>query len=98
MSLLQNPLVADFLDDMVDIGVEKWGAWALGLALVTWVLWGDPYLPYLDVIGLVFTLNLLFAFVVSVYWKYVGQPKQKYTSVMDIVESHPKLERRDNNE
>lgn len=71
-SRLMNPLIKQFgtelLDDMVDVGLLKWGALFLVSLLMTRALWGSGGM--LRFAAIVFTANLGFALITTAYWKY----------------------------
>jgi hypothetical protein len=95
MKALENPFVISFLNDMVQVGIKKWGLMTLAAALFTITMWGGSIIPMGGIIGLVLTLNLLFATVVTIYWRFIGKPKHAFTSILDAVEQNPRMERKD---
>jgi len=95
MAWTDNPFVASFLDDMVEVGI---GQWAIGAVLLTVVtLFGAlSFIPFGGILGGIMAANLWFATGVTIYWKYIGQPKRAFTSVLGLVEENPRMERKDN--
>lgn len=67
-----NPLIKQFgielLDDMVDVGLVKWGALLLVSLLMTRALWESGAIA--RTVGVVFSVNLAFALGATAYWKY----------------------------
>lgn len=86
MNLLHNILLHYFLDDMMEIGAEKWGLGALFFGIIAAVAWGGAIFPFLDVIAVVMFLNLFVATLVTLWWKYRGREKYAVTDLLDLGE------------
>jgi len=84
MKFLTNPFVIAFFDDMVEVGLSRWGVWTLLAALLTYGLWGSSFIPLVNAIGVIITANLLLAFLVTTWWKHHGREKYAGGSIIDI--------------
>lgn len=80
MGLTDNPLVADFLDDLADtVGPRNWALYTTVMGAV-WLALVVTGVPAGGIIGAVMTGNLLVALITSAWWKYYARPKRALTA------------------
>ena len=75
------------MEDIADVTTPKQMAlYTLAVALLTLGLWGGTIIPYIGVVMLILTLNLLAVTVALAYWEIIGRKKQGLNRLIDSVQ------------
>lgn len=89
MNPMLRMLLFPFFDQIVDVGIEKWGVMTAVLGLVAYGTWGSPIIPFLDIAALVLTINVaIFGLGIAIYWDYYGRAKHAEQNILDLAKQN----------
>lgn len=87
MNTMLRMLLFPFFDQIVDVGIEKWGGMTAFFALITYATWGGSIVPFLDIAALILSINVaIFGLGIAIWWKYHGRAKHMERSIVDLAD------------
>ncbi|MFB6197593.1 MAG: hypothetical protein ABEI52_04900, partial [Halobacteriaceae archaeon] len=75
---MANIFIEEFLDDMVDVGLRRWAELLLPVLILTYAFSRIPGYSWLVWAGIILTLNLAGALLMTAYHKYYRRPRRAW--------------------
>jgi len=85
MDLRNNILFHSFMDDMMDVGLLKWGG--MLVFFIFWIVLNPQLIPFDRIIAGIMALNMLMATVATAWWQFTGREKYALTDVENLKEA-----------